>query len=171
MKTGVRIINCARGGIVDEQDLRRRDQGRQSCRRGARRLCRRTARRRSSAGQVGASHHHAASGRVHRRSAAQRRHRGGRADGRFSRQRRGPLRGQRSVGEPGAFGSLAALSHARREARQPAHADGRSAAQGSSGRVSRRGDPVQCRAADPGGAQGALDAGDGIGRQLTSTRR
>ncbi len=62
--------------------------------------------------------------------------------------------------------SLAPLSNSGREARQSPHANGRRAAQGSSGGVSRRRDPIQRRAAHGRGVERALVAGDGIGGQL-----
>ena len=116
MKTGVRIINCARGGIVDEHDLAEA----------------------IKQGKVAGAALDVYVGR----SATQRRHRGGRADGRFSRQGRGPLRGQCSVGESGAFRSLATLPNSGRKARQLAHPNGRRTTQRSPNRVPRRRDTV-----------------------------
>ena len=79
-KKGVRIINCARGGLIDEAALKDAlDSG--PCRgRGARRVRAGTAGGRSSAVQRAELHLHPASGRVDRRSAGQCRDPGGRAD-------------------------------------------------------------------------------------------
>ena len=93
MKKGVRLINCARGGIYDEAALVEGAQERPGGRRGAGRL------RRGALHQQPAVRHarralHAAPGRQHRGGPDERGRRGGRAADRLLHHRRDPPGGQ-----------------------------------------------------------------------------
>jgi D-3-phosphoglycerate dehydrogenase len=105
-KKGIRIVNCARGGLIDEAALK-------DC---------------LVSGQVAGAaldvfetelHLHPAPRRLDQRSAGQCRAAGGRATGRLPRQRRHHQRTQRAVAERRGSPETEALHGARRKARQP----------------------------------------------------
>ncbi len=100
MKTGVRIINCARGGIVDEKDLADAIKGGKVAGAALDVYVDEPPGRGSSIVSIGSSDHHPTSGRVHRRSAVERRRRRRGTNGGFFKSGRGSLRGQCSIGEP-----------------------------------------------------------------------
>ena len=94
MKTGVRIVNCARGELVDEARAQGGDRIRQSGRRRAGRVRKRAAARRLSAVRARRRAGHAAHRRLHRRGAGDRRRAHRRAGGGVSAARRRHQRGQ-----------------------------------------------------------------------------
>ena len=108
MKKGVRIVNCARGGIVDERGARGRDQVGPRRRRRARRLRRGAAAEGPPAAGAAAGDRDAAPRRLDQRGADQRRDRDRRADHRVPAARRGRGGGEHAVGEPRDAGDPAA---------------------------------------------------------------
>jgi D-3-phosphoglycerate dehydrogenase / 2-oxoglutarate reductase len=115
-KKGVRIVNCARGGLIDEVALKDLlDNGHIA---GAA-LRQGTAGARSPAVRHQELHLHPAPRRLDQRSAGQRRAAGGRTDRRLPRQRRRDQRAQRAFAERRGSAQAAALHGSRREARQP----------------------------------------------------
>ncbi len=118
MKKGVRIVNCARGGIVDEEALADGDRVGPRRRRGARRLRRGAAAEGPPAARAAAGDLHAAPRRRDQRGADQRRDRDRRADHQVPAARRGRGRREHAVGEPRDAGDPPAVPPARREARE-----------------------------------------------------
>ena len=157
MKNGVRIINCARGGLVVEEDLKKAlDDGTaggaamdvfvEEPARG-----KRPVRSREGGG-------HAASGRLDGRSPGQRGDPGRRADGRLSAHRLGDQRPQHAVGERRGCAQAQSLHEARRAARQLRRPGDGDRHQGGDHRVLRHRLGAQYPAADRGGAEGTAHA-------------
>ena len=123
-KKGVRIVNCARGGLVDERALA---EALKSGQVGGRRL----RRVRGGAGQGQPAvrppqrHLHAAPGRRHVRGAGERRPAGGRADGRLPAQGRHHQRRQLPQHHRRGGAAAQALGQARRAARPVRRASSR----------------------------------------------
>ena len=117
-KKGVRIINCARGGLIDEAALKEGLDSGHVGRRGARRVRDRAGEGEPAVRHAGL-HLDAASRRVDDRSAGQCRDPGRRADGRFPVARRRHQRAQYAVAVGRGSAAAQALHGARRKARQP----------------------------------------------------
>ena len=149
-KKGVRIINCARGGLVDEAALARGARFRPRRRRGLRRL-RRGAGDGQSAVRPSQRRRHAAPRRVDDGSAGERRAAGRRADVGLSGARRDHQRGQFPLDHRRGGAEAEAVHRARRRARlvrRPAHR--RSDRQGDD-HLRRRGRRAEDQGADLGG--------------------
>ena len=124
IKKGVRIVNCARGGLVDEAALPRRSNPARW--RAPPSTCSRGAGEGEPAVRPAQRDLHAASRRLHHRGAGERRAAGGRADGRLSAERRHHQRRQLPLDHRRGSAAAQALRRARREARlvrRPAHRD------------------------------------------------
>ena len=125
MKKGVRIINCARGGLVDEQALVDALEF-QACRGRRLRRVRRGAGHLQRAVRPSQRDLHAASRRLHHRSAGERRAAGRRADVGLSADRRDLQRGELPLDHRGRGAEAEAVHRTRRKARlvrRPAHRD------------------------------------------------
>jgi hypothetical protein len=140
MKDGVRIINCARGGIVNEQDLYE------------------ALKSEPPAADPGQLHRHAAPGRIHAGGPGKRRHRGGRTDRGLPRRGHRPQRGQRTLRPAGPAADARAVYQPCRKNRPVPGAALRWRVDRGAGGVQRRGRVAQARADHACGAQGAADA-------------
>ena len=117
MRDGARIVNCARGDLVDLDALQRGARVGQARRRGARRLPR-GAPRPAHRLRARRRRRHPAPRRLDRRGPGSRRHRHRRAGDRGADQRRRHLRRQHRRRRPRADGGAGAVRAALREARQ-----------------------------------------------------
>ena len=158
MKKGVRIINCARGGIVDEEALAAAIGEGKVAGAALDVFSQGTAAAGSPATEARPGHLHAAPRRGHQRGAAERRHRHRAPSGELPDPRRHSGRRQRAVHQPGTVGGAGSVPHAVREARQPAGTVTDRLAGRGGHRVCRRGGRLRREVTHAGGAARAADA-------------